>query len=953
MTWNSLRLPAITLVTGAMVLFTLSHTTALAQTVSSTAQILPNTGQQLTPLAPIGARFTALNPGLSDYPAWTAGQAVTSITSPDYKTLLVLTSGYNLVRYSSGPNAGSTNQADSHEYVFVYDISRAIPVQKQVIQIANTYNGIAFDPGGQRFYVTGGVNDNVHIFTLQSGVWIEQPGSPVALGHSSGVGAGVPAAAAGIAVTQNGLVLVVTNYYNDSISILTLSNGAWRKTAELDLRPGVINPAQSGVPGGEFPLWVTVKGNSTAYVSSLRDREIDVVNISTPSTPTLVTRIKVKGQPLKMTLNSALTTLYAAEEQTDSVAVIDTNSNTLLEEVPASAPAGLLPPSRAGLFGNNTNSVTLSPDQSTLYVTNGNTNNVAVLSVAALPGLNAVVGLIPTGWYPNSVSFNASGDRMYVVNGKSPTGPNPGYCYGGVVPGLTATGCAASNEYNLQLIKAGLQDFPTPGSAQLTLLTQRVAMNNGYRSTEDSDTKATMQFLQQHIQHVIYIIKENKTYDQILGDLGTGDGNPALTEFGAAVTPNEHNLARNFVNLDHFYDSSEVSYDGWAWSTSARATDIVARQTPVNYAGRGVSYESEGTNRNINTSYADLATRILSNPSTPNDPNILPGTTNEAAPDGPGNQLNTGYLWDQAIRAGLSVRDYGFFFQNVGPAIINANPPAQIVGYSTNTTLHPFTDPYFRGFDMNIPDFYLYQEWLREFNTNYVNGGLPALTLLRLPHDHTGSFGSALAGVNTPILQVADNDYAVGLVVQTIANSIYKGNTLVFVIQDDSQNGGDHVESHRSIAFIAGPYVKQQALVSTSYNTVNFVRTIEEILKLAPLNLNDSTAQPMADAFDTNQATWTYKATPSTYLCSTALPISCSSAGLKIPKEKHSAAYWAKVTKGLDFSKEDRVDEDLYNRILWKGIMGNKPYPYPATPKSAGCGYFRTTANQRKFKHLS
>jgi DNA-binding beta-propeller fold protein YncE len=296
--------------------------------------------------------------------------------------------------------------------VFVYDISHTIPVQTQVIQVANTYNGIAFDPGGQRFYVTGGVNDNVHIFTLQSGVWIEQPGSPVALGHSSGVGAGVPPAAAGVAVSQNGLVLVVTNYYNDSVSILTLSNGAWKKTAELDLRPGVINPAQTGVPGGEFPLWVTIKGNSTAYVSSLRDREIDVINISTPSTPTLVTRIKVKGQPLKMTLNSALTTLYAAEEQTDSVAVIDTNANTLLEEVPASAPAGLLPPSRAGLFGNNTNSVTLSPDQSTLYVTNGNTNNVAVLSVAALPTLNAVVGLIPTGWYPNSVSFNASGNHM-------------------------------------------------------------------------------------------------------------------------------------------------------------------------------------------------------------------------------------------------------------------------------------------------------------------------------------------------------------------------------------------------------------------------------------------------------------------------------------------------------------------------------------------------------------
>jgi DNA-binding beta-propeller fold protein YncE len=293
--------------------------------------------------------------------------------------------------------------------------------------------------------------------------------------------------------------------------------------------------------------------------------------------------------------------------------------------------------------------------------------------------------------------------------------------------------------------------------------------------------------------------------------------------------------------------------------------------------------------------------------------------------------VNTGYLWDQALRAGLTVRDYGFFVQNVGPTFINPNPPTQIVTYSTNTNLHPYTDLYFRGFDMNLPDYYLYQEWAREFDMNYANGGLPALTLLRLPHDHTGNFGTALAGLNTPILQVADNDYAVGLVAQKIAGSMYKDDTLVFVIEDDSQDGGDHIESHRSIAFVFGPYVKQHALVSTPYNTVNFVRTMEEILGLNPLNLNDSTAQPMADVFDTTQSAWNYTATFSTYLCSSQLPVNCSSAHLKPPKEKHDMAYWARVTKGLDFSKEDRVDEDLYNRILWKGIMGNKPYPYPAS----------------------
>jgi DNA-binding beta-propeller fold protein YncE len=915
-----LRISAAALTLGASAILS---TVAMADDSAAGAQVIPNTGQRITPLAPDGAKFALLNPGLSDNPKWRAEQAVTSISSPDHKTLLVLTSGFNSVAYTSGPMRGSTNPADSNEYVFVYDISQGTPAQKQVIQVPNTYNGIVFDPSGTAFYVGGGVDDNVHIYLQQGGIWSEAPGSPVALGHSQGVGAGVPPEAAGIGITHDGNKLVVADYYNDAISVLTKSGGLWHKTGELDLRPGKINPAESEKPGGEYPFWVTVKGNSTAYVSSIRDREIVVVDIS--GAPAVTTRIKVTGQPLKMTLNASQDTLYVAEEQADSVAVINTINNRLMAEANASTPEGLLG-SHADLRGNNTNSVTLSPDEAMLYVTNGNTNDVAVLTVAGLHTGHAVLGLIPTGWYPNSVTFSGDGKYVYVVNGKSPTGPNPSYCYGDIVPSLPAVDCFASNQYDLQLIKAGLQSFPTPGPAELAQLTHQVAENNHFLGL-GGDGNGTMEFLQHHIKHVIYIIKENKTFDQILGDLGIGDGNSALTEFGAAITPNEHRLARNFVTLDHFYVSSEVSFDGWAWSTGARVTDIVARQTPVNYAGRGLSYESEGDNRNINVSFSSLADRIADNPATPNDPDVLPGTVDVAAPDGPGNQVNTGHLWDQALRAGLSVRNYGFFFDNVGATIINANPPTLAVGYSANAALRPFTDPYFRGFDMNLPDFYLYKEWEREFEANYASGGLPSLTLLRLPHDHTGNFGTALAGVNTPQLQVADNDYAVGLVAQKVANSMYKNDTLIFVIEDDSQDGGDHLEAHRSIAFIIGPYVRQHALVSTPYNTVNFVRTIESILGLEPLNLNDLTAEPMADVFDIHQTNWTYDATPSGLLYTTQLPLPAKTAGLRIPKQKRTASYWARVTKGLDFSKEDRVDEDVYNRILWKGIMGRKPYP--------------------------
>lgn len=905
---------------------------------SANNQVLPNMEQTLTPLAPKNARFEPLNPGLADAPDYVAGQAVTTVVSPDKSTLLILTSGYNLLNYTSpGANQGNTKPADSNQYVFVYNIISTVPVQTQVIPVPNTYNGIVFDPSGTTFYVSGGVNDNVHIYDLSSGAWAERAGSPIALGHTTGVGLQVSPQAAGIAITSDGKMIVVTDYYNDSISILTNTSGTWAKTGELDLRPGKIDPSKSGVPGGEYPFWVSIKGSSTtgtAYISSIRDREIDVVNIGS-STPTVTNRITVKGQPNKMILNAGQKTLFVAEDETDSVAVIDTGSNTLTSEFSVGAPAGLLPSSRAGLTGNNTNSVTLSPNEKTLYVTNGNANNVAVVDIAA----QTVKGLIPTGWYPNSVSLNGDGSYMYVVNGKSPTGANPGYCYGGVVPGKSSADCSASNQYDLQLIKAGLQSFLTPTANELVRLSQQVATNNKYTRVESATELATMAAIRSKIKHVIFIIKENRTYDQILGDLYQGNGDPSLTEFGLEITPNLHALATGFVTLDNFYDRSEVSMDGWPWTTSARAPDVVERQVTVNYAGRGLSNDSEGTNRNVNVSYATEAERQAANPLTPSDPDVLPGTVDTAAPDGPDNEVDTGYIWDAAMRAGLSVRDYGFFIDlaryNLPAAYATYGIPEVTdpftagiqVAYSTSAALRPYTDPYFRGFDNSFPDYYRFTEWQLEFDSLYSGGGLPALSLVRLMHDHTGNFSTAINGLNTPELQEADNDYAVGMLVQTVAQSQYKENTLIFVIEDDSQDGGDHVDAHRSIAFIVGPYVKQGALISKAYNTVDFLRTIEEVLGLPPLNLNDSLAIPMANVFDLNQKKWSYNATASTLLIGHDIPLPAGVTLAKRLKPTHDAAYWTKATAGMDFSAEDRFNFDQYNRILWKGLMGDKPYP--------------------------
>jgi 6-phosphogluconolactonase (cycloisomerase 2 family) len=935
-------------------------------------QDVPNMNQQITPLALDGWRFVTMNPDLADLPNWQAGQGVSSVVSPDHTTLLVLTSGFNRVYMATNPGPYPWFSPDSNEYVFVYDISTPTPAKKQVIQVKDSYHGIVFDPSGAAFYVAGGVDDNLHIFTVNaSGTWAESAESPLALGNDGrGVGlniqpngalhvnqmVGVQPCAAGVAVSKDGQTLAIANYYNDSLAVFTGGLGNWSRliknspTPNIDLRPGKNDPSKAGVPGGEFPFWVVLKGSgssTTAYVSSIRDRQIVVVDLG-GLTPSVKAWIPVKGQPNKMTLNADQSLLYVAEDQTDTVDIIDTTANAVVNTIQVIAP--LLPPRLANYRGANTNSATLSPDETQLYVTNGNLNCISVIALGGANGGHAI-GFIPTGWYPNSVSFNwyptsktfdsskATAVNVYTVNEKSPTGANRQFCYGGYAP-ATWPNCMPTNEYNPERTKAGLQTFPLPSEAQLVTLTAQVGVNDRFSSTESANDAAVMAAVRKGIQHVIYILKENRTYDQILGDLGVGDGDPSLTEFGEAITPNEHNLARTFVTLDNFLDTAEVSYDGWLWSTSAQAPDVVEHQYPVAYADRGLSLESEGYNRNVNVGIPTLAGRIAADPFTSSDPDVLPGQTDESAPDGPDNELNGGYLWDAALRAHLAVRNYGFFidltrYSTVDYAIPLVKDPASgrtrtTVAYPTNAALAPYTDLFFRGFDNSFPDYYRFKEWEREFDSSYAKperGQLPALSLVRFMHDHTGNYTpSSVDGLSTPEVQVADNDYAVGLLIQKIANSVYANNTLIFVVEDDAQDGGDHVDSHRSIAFVAGAYVKQKTVVSTRYNTLDFLRTMEEVLGLPPMNLHDALARPMADVFNTEPSKWSFTAVPSPYLYGTQLPLPPKPTGVIVRRPKHGPNYWARATKGMDFTSEDRVDPAAYNRILWKGIMGDQPY---------------------------
>jgi len=910
------------------VLMGLAARGALAQTPQSKPEFTP-TGQFITPHAAPGSIFEPLNPHLPGDPSFTAGQASAVALSPDGRTLLILTSGYNIVY--NGPTAERAPTL-SQEYVFVFDVSGRRPVQRQAILIPNTFLGLAWAPSGERFYVSGGVDDVVYEYAKGADGFAAA--RTFKLGHTLGVGLAVKPMAGELAVSPDGAQLLVANFQNDSVSVIDLASGAVR---EQDLRPGVIDPAKSGTPGGSFPRAVIWISSTKAFVASERDREVISLDISAAAVA-VGDRIKTDGQPVAFAARGKH--LYVALDNDDRVAVIDTARDRIVDDFRAAQGPGA-PPAIARLGGAGTNGLALSGDGRKLYASNGGANDVSVIQLSDKAGGARVIGLIPTGWYPTALAVQPGGRQLYVVNGKSNTGPNPGNCRVnlGIDPHHDDA-CRGTNTYVWQTEKAGFLTLTPPAPAALASLTRQVAANNRYAARSHAgEGEDTMAFLRAHIRHVIYIVKENRTYDQVLGDLEVGDGDPKLTVFGRAMTPNQHAVARQFVDLDAFFDSGESSNTGWDWTTAARTNDFTEREAPVNYADRGLQYDQEGANRNINMGYATSAERQQANPLSPADPNVLPGARDVAAPDGPGGVEGKGYIWDSALRAGLAIRNYGFFGDLTRYEAITGRYQIPLehepfksglqVLYVDKPALMPVTDPYYYGFNQAFPDYWRFKEWEREFDGFVAKGQAPSLMMVRLAHDHTGSFQQGFDGINSVETELADNDYAVGLLVEKVAKSPFAKDTLIFVIEDDAQDGPGHVDAHRSIAFVVGPYVKHRAVVSKRYTTVNMLRTIEGVLGLQPMGLNDALAAPMADVFDPAQADWSFTAEVPAVLRTTQLPLppaTAADAGCPA-KPPRSGAYWAAAMAGQDFSDEDRLDTPRYNRALWRGLKGDAPYP--------------------------
>ena len=897
-------------------LLALLMTTGLAGTVQ--AQDLP-TGQSLSPMAAPGAVFTPLRTGIGPHPDYVADGSGAMSTSPDGKRLLILTSGYNKF---NGPD-GKVVADQSGQFIFVYDLGKKGAHLVQTLRVDNAFYGLAWRPDSKGFYVSGGVDDTVYAFATK-GTGFAQT-AVVKLGHAAGNGADVKPQTGGLAVSPDGRRLLVANYYNDSVSLIDTKTNT--VVTEQDLRPGKIDPSKHGVAGGEYPLGVAWRDNGHVWVAAARDRELVALDIGKDVRVT--TRLPVLGEPTALLYDRAAHRLYATEDNADRLAIVDGDHDTLVGEARMGFPDQMSADTLGKGF--NPNAMAKLPD-GRLLVTFGGINAVAVVA----PGKAGaeVEGLVPTGWYPSAVA--TAGRFIYVANRKSPPGPNPEGCQPKVsVQKTQPNACGSANQYIFQLEKAGLLQFPKPDLKALAALTLKVADNTGLTHTEGrAADAAVMAQLRTHIKHVIFIIKENRTYDQVLGDLEKGNGDPRLALLGERLTPSHHALARQFVDLDNFMDSGEQSSTGWTWSTAGRTTDLLEKTAPVNYSGRGLAYEAEGAPRNVNPILSTKA-RHDTNPKEPDDDDVLPGSQAIVSPDPDMDDLpGQGFLWNAAIRAKLSVHNYGFagdsLYDDDNPKALPLDREAfkdhKVVFIANDRALATRSDPYYRGFDQKFPDFWNVREWMREFDAQDASGTVPDLTLLRISHDHFGDFKTAIDGVNTVEKEMADNDYALGTIVERVAHSQVRDSTLIFVIEDDAQNGADHMDARRSIAFVVGPYVKKGAVVSTRYTTISLLRTIEDVLGLKPMGLNDALAAPMAGVFDPTQAPdWTFTAKASQVLHDTQLPIPDAAFAAPLADAGcglRSADYWQTVMAGQDFRVEDHLDTDAFNAALWAGLDG-------------------------------
>lgn len=750
------------------------------------------------------------------------------VPSPDGQHLVLVLSGYG------------------EQGVQIVERSTGRVVQTAVQPAA--FIGAAFSRDGRQLFVSGGDRDVVYRYAWSAGRADLRDSIVLATVAPRGHGSRYPA---GIAVSPDGRWLYVAENLADSLAVVDLSSS--RVVQRLATE--------------RYPYDVVVAPDGRVYVSAWGGH---TVSLFVPDAENLRSdgRIGAGRHPSALLLNRDASRLFVASGSTDRVHVIDTKRRAIIARL-------LDPPPEGPGEGSTPNALALSRNGTRLYVAEADANAVAVFdltpatsNVASATGDDRLAGRIPTGWYPTALA--AAGETLFVVNGKGRgTSPNPG----GPQPATASNRRVRGDQYTLALLHGTLLVSHTANARgeELQALTARVVRANGWDSRRSGPAIRYPPF-----RHVIYIIKENRTYDQILADLRQGDGDTSLQFFPRSVTPNHHALAERFGLFDRFFVNAEVSADGHNWSTAAYSTDYVQKTVQSNYSSRGRSYDYEGTNRGDG--------RI------PDDDVAEPAS---------------GYLWNLAEQKGITFRNYGEYV--IQSREDTAGLPAAYRGNKPFLFAH--TNTRFPGYDLTIKDQRRADIWIEDLHDFVRRGEMPRLQIVRLPNDHTSG---ALAGRPTPRAAMADNDLALGRMIEALSRTPFWKNTVVFVLEDDAQNGPDHVDSHRSPLFVVSAY-NGPGVIHRFANTTDVLRTIEEILGLSSLSHFDYYGRPLREIWARQPDVRPYRVvTPSVSLDELNPP--------NTPEALESAL--------LDLRIEDVADEDRFNRVLWATIKGrNVPYP--------------------------
>lgn len=751
---------------------------------------------------------------------------MSSVVTPDGKYMLVLNCGYKppsitVIDLAEGSVKGSTPVPDA-------------------------WLGLAISPRGDRVYTSGAQRASIIEFSLQDGVLHQTREFPVNPGPTKAAHDFI----GDVVFDPAGRLLYAADMYNDAIVVVNPQSGmvvgrvkTGRRPYRILFQPGGKYFYVSHWADGTVGQYETASGSSTGPATRIGAHPTDLLWL--PGAPE-----QAEGGPAPYVAR-----LFVAAANTNNVYSVGVSSDNELNVVEAinvaltaRHPLGMTPSALA-----------LSADKKRLFVACSDANAVAVVDISA--DRSRVEGFIPVGWYPTAVRALPNGG-LIAINGKgsrsypNPEGPSPRTGESPVHKGLAA-------EQYVGHMQTGTASWIEPfTSEQLEKWSQAALNNSPYRDAELDETSPLPP-----IQHVLYIVKENRTYDQVLGDMKEGNGDPNLTLFGENVTPNLHKIAREFVLLDNFYVNADVSADGHNWSTAAIAPDYVVKLWPAQYAHRRRIYDFEE-----------------------DDATSLPPA---------------GYLWTNANAAGLSIRNFGYMADNKK----ESKPGEEQISKVRDPVLAKCTNRYYRSFDLDYKDVDRANTFLKELADYERTGNMPRLMVMRLGNDHTNGTSP---GKLSPLSYAADNDQAVGMVVEGISKSKFWTSTAIFVVEDDAQNGPDHVDSHRSPAWVISSYIKRHTVDSTMYNTTSILRTMEFLLGLKPMTHFDAGARAIVAPFQQT---------------ADATPYTLEKPRTSLTDRNPENAPGAKESAKMDFAKADDIDEDKLNDILWRAIRKDAPPP--------------------------